>query len=63
VSGNVTAQIFWLKTRAGWKETQALQIGNEDGKAFKAEGAFRIQFIDAEPAPLRITPALPKPVV
>ena len=22
----VTAQIFWLKTRAGWKETQAIEI-------------------------------------
>jgi hypothetical protein len=49
--------------RAGWKETQAIQIGNETGKAFKAEGAFRIQFIDAEPAPLQITHSLPKAVV
>ncbi|GHA66131.1 hypothetical protein GCM10009007_03230 [Formosimonas limnophila] len=23
--GNVTAQIFWLKTRAGWKETQHVE--------------------------------------
>lgn len=25
-SSAVTAQIFWLKTRAGWKETQAIEI-------------------------------------
>ena len=25
-SGNVTAQIFWLKTRARWKETSALEV-------------------------------------
>lgn len=24
MGGNVTAQIFWLKTRAGWRETQNL---------------------------------------
>lgn len=30
VNGNTTAMIFWLKTRAGWKE--AIQhVGDEDG--------------------------------
>lgn len=27
----VTAQIFWLKTRAGWKETSAHEISGADG--------------------------------
>lgn len=30
--GNVAAMIFWLKTRAGWKETQAHEIGGIDGQ-------------------------------
>lgn len=31
-NGNTTAMIFWLKTRAGWKETQAHEIGGVDGQ-------------------------------
>ena len=30
-SGNTSAQIFWLKTRAGWKETNALELSGADG--------------------------------
>ena len=29
--GNTSAAIFWLKTRAGWKETQAHEISGADG--------------------------------
>jgi hypothetical protein len=29
--GNTSAAIFWLKTRAGWKETQSHEIVNSDG--------------------------------
>ena len=29
--GNVTAQIFWLKTQAGWKEKNALELTGKDG--------------------------------
>lgn len=29
VSGNVTAQIFWCKTRLGWKETAVLEQKQE----------------------------------
>jgi hypothetical protein len=32
IGGNVTAQIFWLKTRAGWKETSALEMAGPDGR-------------------------------
>jgi hypothetical protein len=30
--GNVTAQIFWLKTRARWKETNVLEVGGIAGQ-------------------------------
>ena len=29
--GAVTAAIFWLKTKAGWKETQAVELTGKDG--------------------------------
>mgnify|MGYP003119234230 FL=1 len=29
--GNVTAQIFWLKTQAGWKETNHVELTGKDG--------------------------------
>ncbi len=29
--GNTTAQIFWLKTRAGWRETNRIEHGIDDG--------------------------------
>ncbi len=31
-AGNVTALIFWLKCRAGWKETMAVQPLGKDGE-------------------------------
>lgn len=30
-TGNTTAMIFWLKTRAGWKETQVNELVGKDG--------------------------------
>ena len=33
-SGNMTAAIFWLKTRAGWKETQVNEVTGANGKDF-----------------------------
>jgi len=30
-NGNTAAAMFWLKTRAGWKETQKLEMTGEDG--------------------------------
>ena len=36
--GNVVAQIFWLKTQAGWKEKNALELTGKDGdKLFTEE--------------------------
>jgi hypothetical protein len=33
----VTAAIFWLKTRAGWKETSVHEVGGKDGQPIAAE--------------------------
>ena len=30
-AGNTSAMIFWLKTRAGWKETERHEIAGADG--------------------------------
>jgi hypothetical protein len=32
-SNNVAAQIFWLKTRAGWREPHTLEVTGKDGGA------------------------------
>jgi len=34
-AGNTTAMIFWLKTRAGWKETNVTELTGQDGGAIK----------------------------
>lgn len=36
IKGNVSAQIFWCKTRLGWKETQVVEQPN----------AVQVQFVD-----------------
>lgn len=33
VSGNVSAQIFWCKTRLGMRETERLEVTDGEGKA------------------------------
>jgi len=33
--GNTSAAIFWLKTRAGWKETSALELSGSEGGAIQ----------------------------
>lgn len=48
-NGNVTAQIFWLKTRAGWKETASEHrhlgaIGTFDVRDMSDEALERIVF-------------------
>ena len=43
----VTAAIFWLKTRAGWKETTAHEIGGRGGEP--------IEVVDASPRELART--------
>lgn len=41
VKGNTLASIFWLKTRAGWKETSKHEISGEDGKPVKINVTFK----------------------
>jgi hypothetical protein len=48
-NGNVTAQIFWLKTRAGWKETPSEHrhmgaLGTFDVRELSDEALERIVF-------------------
>ncbi len=33
--GHVTAMIFYLKTQAGWRETQNIELGNAKGQPLK----------------------------
>ena len=49
---NVTAQIFWLKTRAGWKETIAYEGKKEKEKA-EAEKKS-VKFAAIQPPVLKI---------
>lgn len=34
-NGNTSAAIFWLKTRAGWKETSVTELTGADGEELK----------------------------
>lgn len=48
--GDTTAMIFWMKTRAGWKETHAIEHAGKDGGAIQTEdaGAARLAaYLDA----------------
>ena len=38
IKGNITAQIFYLKTQAGWKEKDRLDV--------KQQGSVQINFVD-----------------
>jgi transposase len=42
-NGNVAAMIFWLKTRAGWKETNVTEIAAGEGAEVKG---INIQFVE-----------------
>lgn len=39
IDGNTTAQIFWLKTRAHWKETNVLEVGGIPGQPIEVTDA------------------------
>jgi hypothetical protein len=49
--GNVTAQLFWLKTRAGWKETQNLEVTGKNGGAI--ETTQKVNVADMTPAQIK----------
>lgn len=44
----VAAAIFWLKTQAGWKETNAFELAGKDGKSLPTPN-FGISFADGGP--------------
>jgi hypothetical protein len=44
---NVAAQIWWTKTRMGWKEAQDLNIGGQNGKPI----AYEFSWAPALPLP------------
>ena len=44
---SVTAAIFWLKTRGGWKETSAVEVGGSGSKPLFVE-YVKIQGVSAE---------------
>ena len=50
---NVIAAIFWLKTRAGWKEAQSLELGKKEQKEKAAKSASAGVF-SAPSAPLKL---------
>ena len=41
--GNMTAAIFWLKTRAGWKETNVTELAAGEGAEIKG---INISFVE-----------------
>jgi len=43
-SGNLTAQIFYLKTQGRWKETSGIEVGGPDGKPLPT--AVKIILVD-----------------
>lgn len=43
--GDLTAQIFYLKTQAGWRETQKFEHSGPDGGPLK--GKIEIEFVNA----------------
>jgi hypothetical protein len=60
IEGNTTAQIFWLKSRAGWRETQVVQnqVLDKYGNPVD-QPKFGISFSDGGPG----LPLLRKPTL
>ena len=46
--GNMTAAIFWLKTRAGWKETNVTELSGGEGAEDKG---INISFVEPNAKP------------
>jgi hypothetical protein len=49
IGGNTTAQIFWLKTRAGWRETAAFEVTGSNGRPLIPAPLFGISWADGGP--------------
>lgn len=37
ITGDTTSMIFWLKSQAGWKDTQRVELTGKDGGAIKTQ--------------------------
>ena len=44
--GNTAAAIFYLKTQAGWKETQKQEITGADGNPVEVDMSWQVEVID-----------------
>jgi hypothetical protein len=50
IAGNTVASIFWLKTRAGWKETNAFEMNGPNGRPMIPNlQSLSISFADGGP--------------
>lgn len=47
-AGNMTAIIFWLKTRAGWRETDRHEHSGIDGSAIQSKTTLEVVYVDAD---------------
>ena len=46
--GDRTACIFWLKTRAGWRETSRMELANADNETFRVSGDYDLSKLSKE---------------
>ena len=47
-AGDRTACIFWLKTRAGWRETSRMELANADDKSFMINTDYDLSKLSKE---------------
>lgn len=45
-AGDTTAMIFWMKTRAGWRETNNLELSGPDGGPIQTEEVSPLERIN-----------------
>jgi hypothetical protein len=43
LNGNVTAQIFWLKNRQGWRDKSEVEHTGKNGEAIKTEAIVTVE--------------------
>jgi hypothetical protein len=48
--GNLGAQIFYLKTQAGWKETERREISGPDGAPIETDNKWTIEIVGVDHA-------------
>ena len=47
-NGDRTACIFWLKTRAGWRETSRMEVMNAEDKVFRVSNDYDLSKLTKE---------------